>query len=224
VTDHDDQLLLDFRSEVPLPDAETAARVRRAAMRTPAPRRVLGLRRRSVGIGLAAAALVLVGGSVAAVLQQPWWQGGESPVDPRSVALLARDNLPAKVDTSRARTVARVDEAALVAVPLDESGYCLVPSLGGRASFGGSCVYELVNPEQGGSDVTRSLAPHGGPWLVYGRIAHPRAAAIDLEVTRERLRRMRAAIHEAAESMPGHRACIEQLGIASDVSAESPHG
>lgn len=180
MTDHDDQLLLDFRSDVPFPDAEIAARVRRAAMRTPAPRRALGLRRRSVSIGLAVAAFVLVGGSVAAVLQQPWWQGGESPVDPRSVATLARDNLPAKVDTSRARTVARVNDAALVAVPLDESGYCLVPSLGGRASFGGSCVYELVNPEQGGSDVTRSLAPHGGPWLVYGRITHPRAAALDL--------------------------------------------
>lgn len=178
--DRERQLLIDFRREVPFPDAETAARVRRAAM-GPAPRHPRRLLRRpGAGVALAAVALVLVGGSVAAVIQQPWWQGGESPVDPRSVVSLARDNLPANVDTSRARTVARLGEAALVAAPLDESGYCLVPSLGGRATFGGSCVYELLNPEQGGSDLTRSLAPQAGPWLVYGRITHPRAAAIDL--------------------------------------------
>lgn len=180
MTDHDDQLLLDFRSEVPFPDAETAARVRRAAMRTPAPRRVLGLRRRSVSIGLAMAALVLVGGSLAARIDLPWWERGAPPVDPQSVASIARANLPANVDTSRARTVAQAGNAALVAVPLDESGYCLIPSVGERANLGGQCEYQLVSPQQGLSDRTVSLARPGTAWLVYGRITDPRAAKIDL--------------------------------------------
>lgn len=180
MTDHDDQLLLDFRSEVPFPDAETAARVRRAAMRTPAPRRVLGRRRRSVSIGLAVAALVLVGGSLAAGIDRPWWERGAPPVDPQSVASIARGNLPANVDTSRARTVAQAGNAALVAVPLDESGYCLIPSVGQRANLGGQCEYQLVSPQEGLSDRTVSLARPGTAWLVYGRITDPRAAKIDL--------------------------------------------
>jgi len=183
VTDHDDQLLLDFRSEVPSPDADTAARIRRAAMREPASRHALGfsLRRRRAGIALAVVTVVLVGGSVsAAVIDLPWWERGTAPIDPQSVASIARENLPAKVDTSRARTVAQAGNAALVAVPLNENGYCLIPSLARRANLGGHCAYQVVNAEKGESDLTRSLARAPSSWLVYGRITEPRAAEIDL--------------------------------------------
>lgn len=183
MTDHD-QLLADFRSEVPLPDAETAERIRRNAVRPHArrPHRVSphSLRRPRPVIVLAAA-LVLVGGSVAAVSDLPWWQNGAPPVDPQSVASIARDNLPANVDTSRARTVAQVGDAALVAVPLNKTGYCLIPSLGGRANLGGGCEYQVVDPQQGFSDRTVSLArPAPAAWIVYGRITDSRAAKIDL--------------------------------------------
>jgi tryptophan halogenase len=54
--------------------------------------------------------------------------------------------------------------------------------------------------------------------------ADPRAATLDLDLTRARLSRMRTTIQEAAESMPSHRACIEQLGVASDAGTGSQHG
>lgn len=179
-----DQLLAELRSEVPLPDGETAARIRRQAMQpqAPAPRRLvpLFLRRPRLGIVLAAA-FVIVGGSVAAVSELPWWQNGAPPVDPQSVASIARDNLPANVDTSRARTVAQAGDAALVAVPLNKTGYCLIPSLGGRANLGGGCMYQVVDPQQGLSDQTRSLARRApAAWIVYGRITDSRAATVDL--------------------------------------------
>jgi tryptophan 7-halogenase len=43
----------------------------------------------------------------------------------------------------------------------------------------------------------------------------PRVATVDLEVTRERLRRMHATIRDAAASMPSHRASLEQMGVAA---------
>lgn len=185
MTDHDVQLLVSFRGEVPLPDAQTADRIRRYAMRSEvrAPRRLLPrfLSRPSASIALASAALVVVGGSIAAVIELPWWQNGAPPVDPQSVASIARDNLPANVDTSRARTVAQAGDAALVAVPLNETGYCLIPSLGGRGNLGGQCEFQVVNARQGEADRTVSLArPAPAAWLVYGRITDPRAAKIDL--------------------------------------------
>ncbi len=177
MTDHDVQVLADFRSEVPLPGVETAERIRRHAMRPPAraPRRLVPFHLRGRRLGsVVAAALVVVGGSVAAVSELPWWQNGAPPVDPQSVASIARDNLPANVDISRARTVAQVGDAALVAVPLNKTGYCLIPSLGGRANLGGGCEYQL-------SDRTVSLArPAPAAWIVYGRITDPRAANLDL--------------------------------------------
>jgi len=47
---------------------------------------------------------------------------------------------------------------------------------------------------------------------LWPRQRDPRAATIDLEVTRERLRRMQAAIRHAAESMPSHRAFLAEHG------------
>src|SRR5687768_6050311 len=99
MTDHDVQLLVDFRSEVPLADAETTNRIRRRALtpQTRAPRRLIAFFRRPRPIIVLAAALVIVGGAVAAVSELPWWQNGAPPIDPQSVASIARDNLPAHV-------------------------------------------------------------------------------------------------------------------------------
>ncbi len=185
MTDHDLQLLAGFRSKVPFPDAKTTDRIRRRAVspQARAPRRLIPLFRRPRPIIVLAAALVIVGGAVAAVSELPWWQNGAPPVDPQSVASIARDNLPAHIDTSRARTVAQIGDAALVAVPLNKTGYCLIPSLGGRANLGGGCMYQVVDPQQGFSDQTRSLArPAPAAWIVYGRITDSRAATIDFGV------------------------------------------
>lgn len=131
------------------------------------------------------AALVLAGASVAAVREAPWWQSGSPPVDPAAVASVARDNLPADVDTARARTVVQDGDAALVAVPLDRTGYCLIPALDGRGSLGAQCDYQVVDATMGVDDRTVSLAhpataASSAAWLVYGRITDPRAAELDL--------------------------------------------
>lgn len=130
------------------------------------------------------AALVVVGAAVAAVNEIPWWQSGHPPVDPQAVASVAQDNMPADVDTGRARTVAEDGNAALVAVPLDASGYCLIPALDGHGTLGSQCDYQVVQPEQGVDDRTVSLvrpatAGSSAEWLVYGRITDPRAAKLD---------------------------------------------
>jgi hypothetical protein len=174
-------LLRSFRAEVPLPDAATTERVR--SLVAGRPRRVARVRPR-LALALAVAALAVATGAVAAIQEGPWWNGGSPPVDPQAVASVARDNLPAKTDLSRARTVARDGEAALVAVPIQESGYCLIPTLDGRGDLGAQCEYQVRNPEAGDDDRLVSL-PHVSPagdrsWLVYGRVTDPRAAAVDL--------------------------------------------
>ncbi|MFL5952626.1 MAG: hypothetical protein ACJ76I_00765 [Gaiellaceae bacterium] len=166
-----------LRSTVPSPDTATAERIHRLATtaRSSWPRRL-----RTTG-ALAAAALAIAGGSVAAIREVPWWQNGTPPVDPQSVASVARDNMPATVDTAKARTVAQDGSAALVAVPLDETGYCLIPSLDGRASLGTQCEYQVRHAQQGDDDRTVSMR-RDDAWIVYGRITDPRAATIDLGV------------------------------------------
>ncbi|HZQ81688.1 MAG TPA: hypothetical protein VFB25_06910 [Gaiellaceae bacterium] len=173
-------LLTSFRADAPYPDDETWERVRRHQGPTP---RVRGRRRAAIAIALCA--LVLTGGSIAAYKETPWWQSGAPPVDPQSVASVARDNMPANVDVADARTVAQDGDAALVAVPLDTTGYCLIPSLGGTASLGASCDYQVTNVEQGTDDETASVSrPQSSSdpadWIVYGRITDPRAAKVDL--------------------------------------------
>ena len=127
----------------------------------------------------------LSGGAWAAATQTPWWQSGGAPIDPAAVASVARDNMPATVDIFRARTVAKDGDAALVAVPLDLTGYCLIPTLGGRGDLGAQCEYQVTNPQQGDDDRLESYAqpagrPGGPAWIVYGRITDPRAAAVEL--------------------------------------------
>ena len=93
--------------------------------------------------------------------------------------------MPADVDTARARTVVEDGNAALVAVPLGASGYCLIPALDGHGSLGSQCDYQVVQPEQGVDDRTVSLArppsaSSAPAWLLYGRITDPRATKVDL--------------------------------------------
>jgi len=193
---HDLHTLEAFRAQVPFADddaVEGALRrtLARAELEVPA-RRHVRLRRPRLTFALIGTAVLLATAAVAAATEGPWWQSGAPPVDPQAVVSVARDNMPADVHVADARTVVTDDDAALVAVPLDASGYCLIPALDGRASFGSSCVYQVRDPEQGDSDTARTAArpaAGGAParWLAYGRITDPRAASVDLGALEVRL-------------------------------------
>lgn len=164
----------------------SAARVGRTSQkrwRWPRLRRALG--RRRMAVVAAVAVLAFAAAAVAAVRVAPWWQGGEPPVDPQAVASVARDNMPANVRVTQARTVVTAGDAALVAIPLDQTGYCLIPALDGHASFGASCVYQVAHPQKGDSDSARTAtrarsAKAPARWIAYGRITDPRARKLDL--------------------------------------------
>jgi hypothetical protein len=169
-----------FRADVPLPDAETVERAYRRATRARSRPRLA----RQLPLAFAAAAL-LAAGSYAAVKDAPWWQDAPPPVDPQAVVAVARDNMPASVDVASARTVARDGRAALVAVPLDASGYCVIPALDGKATLGAQCTYQVRYPMRGDDDILTSATQPAAPgraaaWLVYGRVTDPRAARLDL--------------------------------------------
>lgn len=177
------QLLVELREEVPLPTDDVARAVYARATRS-VPRRSIRARRR-LALVVVPAVLAFAAVAVAAVREVPWWQTGSPAIDPQSVAAVARDNMPADVRTAEARTVVTDGDAALVAVPLDETGYCLIPALDGHGSFGASCVYRVTHAERGDSDSAETaLRPAGtgvpARWLAYGRITDPRAAKLDL--------------------------------------------
>lgn len=183
------QLLEEFRRDVPAADDEYVERAL-ARITAGAPRRRRSLvgrfaRRQRLTLAITLAALLLAAGSVAAVKEGPWWQSGAPPVDPQAVASIARDNMPAKVKLADARTVVTSGDAALVAVPLNSTGYCLIPALGGRASLGAQCEYQVTNPERGDDDrmssvTRRATTTDPAAWIVYGRITDLRAARINL--------------------------------------------
>jgi hypothetical protein len=183
------QLLDEFRSEVPAADAATVERaLARITAGAAAPRRSrLGrlARRQRPTLVVALAALLLAAASVAAVKEGPWWQSGAPPLDPQAVASVARDNMPASVRVAEARTVVTAGDAALVAVPLNATGYCLIPAIGGRATLGAQCQYQVKSPERGDDDrslsvTRRASGDEPAAWIVYGRITDPRARRIDL--------------------------------------------
>jgi hypothetical protein len=188
MTDNTMQLLTDFRNEIPLPDHEaTSSAYERIVATTSAQGHVLTrlISRKRLTLALAAGALILAAASFAAVKEAPWWQNGAPPVDPQEVVSVASDNLPASVDVARARTVVTTGDAALVAVPLNSTGYCLIPALNGRATLGAQCEYQVKNPQSGDDDRTisatrRANGDRPAAWIVYGRITDPRAAKIDL--------------------------------------------
>lgn len=174
--------LREFRADVPAASVTDIQRIRRLvdARADERPTRI----RPRVAIALAVAALAVATGAIAAIKDAPWWDSGAPPVDPQAVASVARDNLPAKTDLSRARTVAHDAAAALVAVPIQASGYCLIPTLDGRGGIGAQCEYQVRNPERGDDDRLVSLpyVPRSGDasWIVYGRVTDPRADSVDL--------------------------------------------
>lgn len=170
------QQLSEFRSDVPLPDDDTTTRAyaRATAQRPARPRR-----KRLVPVA-AAFVLVFAAAAVAAVKETPWWQGGEPAIDPQAVALVARDNMPARVRIADARTVAHDGDAALVAAPLGDTGYCVIPAIDAHANLGASCIYQVQGNQSGDSDLLRSATQPNGHWIVYGRVTDARAAKIDL--------------------------------------------
>jgi len=181
-------LLGEFRSEVPAVDdamvERVLARIAGAPARRRSPLRRFG-RRQRLTLVTGFAALLLTAASIAAVKEGPWWQSGGPPVDPQAVASVASDNMPADVKLADARTVVTSGDAALVAVPLNATGYCLIPAIDGRASLGAQCEYQVSNPARGDDDrtlsVTRKASAKGAAvWIVYGRITDPRARKIDL--------------------------------------------
>lgn len=189
MSEYDLQLLKEFRSEVPAVDAVTVESALARIVPRDGSRKTLRRgafqRNRRVAVGVVFAAFLLAAAAVAAVKEGPWWETGQPPVDPQAVAAVARDNMPANVRVADARTVATDDDAALVAVPLDQTGYCLIPTLEARASFGASCVFQVRNPQSGDADSAEILvraktdnAP--GRWIAEGRITDPRAATLDL--------------------------------------------
>jgi hypothetical protein len=175
------QVLAEFRSETPYPSDNVARAVfARAVGSSPA-----RPHRRRLALVTVLAVLAFSAAAVAAVKNAPWWQSGAPPVDPQAVVAVARGNMPANVRVSEARTVVTDHDAALVAVPLDETGYCLIPTLGGHAAFDAPCIYTVARPESGDSDISEtaaSVGSKGAParWLAYGRITDPRAAKLDL--------------------------------------------
>jgi len=188
MTDDTMTLLANFRSEIPLPDQATAqSTYDRIVAATSAPHRLLPriVGRTQLTLAFIAGALVVTAAAVAAVKEVPWWQSGGPAVDPQAVVAVASDNLPANVDVARARTVGAAGNAALVAVPLNRTGYCLIPALDGLATLGAQCEYQVTNPQRGDDDRTvsatrRPTSDQQAAWIVYGRITDPRAAKIDL--------------------------------------------
>jgi hypothetical protein len=144
-------------------------------------------RRRRRRLVLTAALLVLAtaGVTVAAASQAPWWQDAPPAVHARVVdRQIAGTALPLKADRSRARTVAEVDGAALVAVPVGDTGLCLIPSLEDNPDIGFGCFRPAKPPAPGEDDEIRAYArpaEQGDPrWIVYGRITDTGAATLDL--------------------------------------------
>ena len=187
------QTLREFRTKVPLVDEVEIERVLSQLVASPSRRRVRRfVNRRRLTLAIAIAALALAAGAVAAIKEVPWWQSGAPAVDPQAVVSVALDNMPANVRVADARTVATDGDAALVAVPLDTTGYCLIPTLDAHSFSGASCIYQVVHPEQddGAATATASRAESAGSparWIAYGRITDPRAATLDLGAFRVRL-------------------------------------
>ena len=141
-----------------------------------------GRLRRRRRVALASVGVVLVtAATVAAATGLPWWESAAPPVNPkvvdRQLAPQIGTDFPPTADRSRARTVAEINGATLVAAPVGKTGYCLIPALPGHADLGFSCEYQQ-------SDEVRTYAQpasQGTPrWIIYGRFNNPNAATVDL--------------------------------------------
>jgi hypothetical protein len=138
-------------------------------------------RRRHLRVATAMIAMILIGaGTVAAATQAPWWDNAAPPVNPwvvnRQLAPQIDQSFPPTADPARARTVAELDGATLVAAPVgNKDGYCLIPALPGSADIGFSCEYQLTD------EVRAYARPAPDPrWIIYGRFTDERAATLDM--------------------------------------------
>ena len=137
-------------------------------------------RRRRVVLAAAAFATVVVGGVGIAGTFDDWWTGAEPAVQPRRLGELADENRPAgiELDLSKKATVARTDDAVLVAVATKSGGYCMSLFLADGHGMGSSCDNTPVEGDGTGSAyLTRADESH---WIAYGRMTDTGAAALDL--------------------------------------------
>jgi hypothetical protein len=136
-------------------------------------------RRRRLVVAAAGVVTALVAGVGIAGTYGDWWTGAEPVVQPRQVdeAMHENDGL-IDIDLSKKATVARTDDAALVAVATKSGGFCMSLFLANGRGLGSSCDSTPVTDDGAGSAyMTRADDTH---WIAYGRITDGDAAAVDL--------------------------------------------
>jgi hypothetical protein len=173
--------------------------LQRAGLDTAQPQRTRSRRRVLVPV-VVALVLLVTGVAIAAALDGiPWWESAPPPVHPQIVddalnpSIQGDSDLP-HPNRKRARTVATSNGAALVAAPVGTEGQCLLlfmPESEAPAT-GRSCIFRVdtsgPSVESGAFDELRSYArpqseiisAMGPRWVLYGRVADPRAAMLDL--------------------------------------------
>jgi hypothetical protein len=154
--------------------AQLLADLSRAVSRDHAARR----RRRRIVLAILAV-MGVCAATVAAATQAPWWQTAPPPVNPqvvdRQLAPTIGSDFPPSADRARARTVAEWHGATLVAAPVGDKGYCLIPALPGSPDISLSCEYQATD------EVRAYARPGSDPrWIIWGRFVETEAATIDL--------------------------------------------
>jgi hypothetical protein len=132
-----------------------------------------GRRRRLLGTAAATVAIFVVAGVGVAGTYGDWWTGAEPAGHERQVDVVAKENgsVGIDLDLTRKATVARTEDAALVAVATKSGGYCLSLFVEGK-QFGSSCTTV--------ADSEYRTRAGDGHWIAYGRILDEGAAALDL--------------------------------------------
>ena len=136
-------------------------------------------RRQRVVTGAAMLLTALIAGVGIAGTYDDWWTGAEPVVQPDQVRSAMHENdgvIP--IDLSKKATVARTDEAALVAVETRSGGFCMSLFLASGRGMGSSCDSTPVEADGTGSAyATRADDSH---WIAYGRMTDAGATAVDL--------------------------------------------
>jgi len=148
--------------------------LRTAVHRDAARRRV----RRFAVTAIAALAVLVTGVGIAGTYDD-WWTGAEPVFQPNQVQNAMDENEGViDIDLSKKATVARIDDAALVAVATKSGGFCMSLFLANGRGMGSSCDSTPVRDDGTGSAYrTRADDSH---WIAYGRITDAGAAALDL--------------------------------------------
>jgi hypothetical protein len=142
-----------------------------AAVRRDAARR---RRRQRLAVATAMLAIFVVGGVGIAGTYDDWWTNNAPAVQPGELDEVASENKSVGIDLdlSKKATVARTNDAALVAVSTNGgSGYCMSLFVGAE-HMGSSCTTVSDSEYR-----TRADDSH---WIGYGRILDANAAALDM--------------------------------------------